>query len=186
MSDVALPILSLEEITKMREAAALAAADHPYRPLLLEMALVGLSRYAIASLTMASFKRDVPGKLGGKPTVFKYAVVWSPGHNRTKTTRLSEAQWALAMSYLRWRQRDVYIKGPNLFVCKGKGDRAYWQAMKHERVRSEVRSIARDAYVGEKVEVPDLHRAMRNHLRLNGIPENVIFDIYGDERTVGK
>jgi hypothetical protein len=175
-----LPIVTFDQITKLREAAERSAADFPYRPLLVELAIMGLSRWAIAGLTVSSFKENVPGVFRGKPTILPYAVVWRERNNVNRVTRLSAAQWSIVRDYLSWRTRWVYVQSPCLFVAKTGNDDSYWKPMKPERVRSEIRTMGRETYISEEgLEIPDLHRGMANAMRLQGISEEIIQETYG-------
>jgi hypothetical protein len=156
----------------------LSPVDHPYRPLLLEMALVGLSRWAIEGLLMTSFKENVTTLVGGKKKQLRFAVEWKERNHSMRFTRLSTNQWLMAQEYLRWRNREVYIKSACLFVATPPGG-INWQPMKGERARSEIRSMGKDCYVSEQLEIPTLHRSMANVMRMQGISEEGISEFYG-------
>ena len=174
-------ILTFEEITRLREVAASTIADYPWRQCLLEMAIIGLSRWSIANLEFKSFRENVPGVINGQPVTFSYAVVWKERNNVERCTRLSPAQWQIVQDYLRWRVRNSFIKSPNVFVCKSRSDGVYSKAMKPERVRSEIRLLGKDAYVADKLEIPAIHRGMANWLRSKGTSEKIISEFYGNK-----
>lgn len=184
--------ISIEDIGKMQAAALAAARDYPYRPMLLELALVGLSRWSIASLTMSSFKENCKGVVDGKECNIEFAVVWHERNNVERVTQLSRHQWTVAMHYLQWRYRHAKVQPPSacLLVARGRAQQQSWyQAIVPERVRSEIRTIGRDALVGDGVEIPQLHEAMANWMRLNGVPDRIILEYYPREdgsRRVGK
>lgn len=172
--------LTIEDIAILRKAAANTVNDYPHRPLMLELALVGLSRMAMSSLNVTALEQNAITWVNGEKVQYPYAVAWHVKNNVLRKTRLSESQWNIVIDYMKWRRNEIYVDSAALFVVKNK--EGFWERMKPERVRAEFHRLGNSCYVARNLEIPDLHRSMSNILRFQGVPESLIYSIYGKKR----
>jgi hypothetical protein len=172
--------LTIEEIALLRQTAAATIADYPYRPLMLELALVGLSRYALSNLTIHSFVEAGRAYKGKEIISYQRCVHWHVRNKVEKHTRLTESQWNIVQDYLKWRQVKAYLDSDNLFVRLDK--HGYWHIITYEEIRHDIKKLSKDCFLAADLEIPDLHRSMANIMRFQRVPEALIYEMYGQKR----
>lgn len=169
-------LLTIEQVGILRKVASETLREYPYRPLMLELALMGLSRRSLKNLTTNSFYKSDRIWINGKVKTVKRCVRWKSKNNVVKNTPLGESQWDIAEDYINWHKNIIECDSDQIFIHK---DNGYWQPMSHLRIRWELIKLGRDSFVSFNLEIPMIHRSMVKIMRRQGIKESVIMSMYG-------
>jgi|ERR1035437_307589 hypothetical protein len=146
-------VIDFAQILDLRKVAADLRSDLPHLPFLLELTVLGMSRYSIANLRLDDIKDGV--------------IYWSSRRHTDLASKLSEGQAQILDDYLSWR-RTRNTKSSILLLVKRsiikKTFDDYFFPIKPERARSDIRSLGREIDLDFVLEIPDIHRSVARYL----------------------